>query len=479
MSKMGPKPDPVLEPLDLSGLPAAGGDRVIGFCERFCFVPKGKGAKERLRLRPWQQQIVRGLYSEPRPRSGLLSLPRGNGKTTLAAFLACFELFGAGVESGQVLGVASDERQARILFHTVRRMIELEPELEARASVYFDKIAIPGSNSELRALPSEHAALQGWDPSFCVLDELHVVNEDVFEALELASGKRDRSLLLAISTPATTEDSVMWKLVEQGRNGDNPSFYFKEWAAPDGCDLDDEAAWHEANPALSDFLAIDALRSTRRTVREESFRRYRLGQWVQDEAAWLPLGVWASCATSRRLDPGAAVVLGFDGSVNNDATAIVAASIAERPHLEVVGLWEDQEIPILAVEDTIRAACTRFDVKALVADPFRWKRSLQILSAEGLPIEEYPQHAARMTPATQKFYAAALTGGLSHDGNPDLARHVANARVSTDARGTRIRKETKWSKARIDLAVAAIMAFDAASSYEPPKELVPFFGVTL
>jgi phage terminase large subunit-like protein len=451
---------------------------VIGFCERFCFVPKGRGARERLRLRPWQQLIVRGLYNEPRPRSGLLSLPRGNGKTTLAAFLATYELFGAGVESAQVLAVASDERQARILASTVRRMIELEPGLESRSSVFFDRISVPGSNSELRALPSEHAALQGWDPSFAVLDELHVVNEDVWEALELASGKRDRSLLLAISTPATTEDSVMWKLVEQGRDGDNPSFYFKEWAAPDGCDLADEAAWHEANPALSDFLAIDALRSTMRTVREESFRRYRLGQWVQDETAWLPLGVWASCARAGGIADGAKVVLGFDGSVNNDATGIVAVSIAELPYLVPVGLWENQEIPILAVEDTIRALCQRFEVVAIVADSWRWERSLQILAAEGLPVEKFAQQPTRMTPATQKFYAAAMTGGLAHDGNPDLARHIANARVRTDARGTRISKEKKWSTARIDLAVAAIMAFDVATSYEAPKEMIPMFGVT-
>ena len=47
----------------------------------------------------------------------------------------------------------------------------------------------------------------------------------------------------------------MWRLVEHGRVGDNPAFYFREFAAPDGCALDDEVAWHDANPALSDFLA--------------------------------------------------------------------------------------------------------------------------------------------------------------------------------------------------------------------------------
>ena len=46
------------------------------------------------------------------------------------------------------------------------------------------------------------AALQGYDPSLCVVDELHVVTRDVWDAVSLASGRRDRSLTLAISTPA-------------------------------------------------------------------------------------------------------------------------------------------------------------------------------------------------------------------------------------------------------------------------------------
>src|SRR5438034_1280485 len=100
-SKTGPKPEVDLSPLDLRRLPSAGGDRVIAFCERFCFVPKGSGAKRRLKLRPFQHEIVRGLYDDPRPRTGLLSISRGNGKTTLAAFLAVYALYGDGVESAQ------------------------------------------------------------------------------------------------------------------------------------------------------------------------------------------------------------------------------------------------------------------------------------------------------------------------------------------------------------------------------------------
>jgi hypothetical protein len=56
------------------------------------------------------------------------------------------------------------------------------------------------------------------------------------------AGKREQSLLLAISTPPKTgqDDSVMRRLVDHGRDGGDPSIYFGEFAAPAGCPVDDE-----------------------------------------------------------------------------------------------------------------------------------------------------------------------------------------------------------------------------------------------
>jgi hypothetical protein len=54
----------------------------------------------------------------------------------------------------------------------------------------------------------------------------------------------------------------MWYLVEHRRRGDDPSFVLVGYAAPEGCDVADEDAWHAANPALGDFLYLDALRAT-------------------------------------------------------------------------------------------------------------------------------------------------------------------------------------------------------------------------
>jgi phage terminase large subunit-like protein len=470
--KAGPKGTVTAPPLDFRRLPKRGGSRAVAFIERYVTVPKGSGARRRLRLRPWQREIVHGLLDEPRPRQGLVSIPAGNGKSTLAAALGLYGLLADRVEGAQVICVASDERQARIILNTARRMVELDPALYDRVQVFKDHLLEPHTDSTLFALPADPGALQGWDPSLAIVDELHVVTDDTFEAMAARAGKREQSLLLAISTPpkASQDDSVMRRLVDHGRARGDPSFYFAEFAAPAGCLVDDEQAWAVANPALDDFLHRDALRATLPPkMRENAFRRYRLGQWVSLDGAWLPDGAWERCADpSRSIEDGADVVLGFDGSFSGDCTALVAVTMAERPHVHLVELWEapegsrDWRVPVVEVEDAIRAACRRWRVLEVAADPYRWARSLELLDGEGIPVGEYPQGPARMGPATSRFYSAVVDRLLSHDGSSALARHVANAVLKEDSRGARLAKEHKDSKRRIDAAVAAVMAHDRA-----------------
>lgn len=79
---------------------------------------------------------------------------------------------------------------------------------------------------------------------------------------------------------------------------------------------------------------------------------------------------------------------------------------------------------------------------------------------------EYPQTPGRLAPATNSFYEAVVNKALTHDGNPELALHMAHAIIKADPRGERIVKDFKKSPRRIDLAMASIMASDRA------KELV-------
>src|SRR5690606_29470221 len=101
---------------------------------------------------------------------------------------------------------------------------------------------------------------------------------------------------------------------------------------------------------------------------------------------------------------------------SEDTTALVAATVAAEPHLDVVQVWakpvDDPEwrVPILEVEQAIRDACRTWDVVEVVADPFRFARTLQVLESERLPVVEFPWSTSRITAATGDFYNAAVAG---------------------------------------------------------------------
>ena len=478
----GPKKAITAAPLDVSGYPEGRAERRLTFIREHVITPRGVGAREPFKVRAFQEEIIRGAYAEG-VQQALVSMPRGNGKSGLAAALAVAELWVGGY-SAEVLVVASDERQARIVFDQARRMVELNPALAERVHVYQDRLVVPETDSTLRPLPADYNALQGWDPTLLIADELHTWTDDVWSAASSAMGKREESLILSISTPGKSKDSVMWKLVEHGRRTTDPAFYLKEFAAPDGCELMDRDAWRTANPALADpepFLQEKALETVAVTLREPVFRQLRLGQWAGQVDAWLPFDAWARLADPEvEVEPGARIVLGFDGSMSGDSTALVACTVEEHPHVFVAGVWEKPEgprgrawkVPRSEVDARIRELFARYDVRELAADPWGWQSELEGWQKEygrRRVVEWNTGYRKRMAPATDRFYADVMERRMTQDGNDRLAVHLGNAVAVPTPQGDVIQKDKRGSKRKIDLAVAAIVARDRAAYHLQKK----------
>jgi phage terminase large subunit-like protein len=469
--KAGPK-----AAVDPSPLPLKGSTRrelaVARFARAYVRVPRGHGVRQPLRLRPWQRSLIAATWdAKPRPRLADWMLPRGQGKTSLTAVLALYELV-AGPEGAQVVVVATDERQAGLCHRVASRMVELHPDLEARVQQYADALTVPARGSSFQVLPAVPKRLEGLDFTLAIVDEAGRVDQEVYEVVSLATGKQKSSVVLAIGTPGPElEETVLGRLRTYAI--DHPDDPLVVWREHSAAGFEDHPVdcrhWELANPAGGDFLAWDGLEAVLPPkMREASFRRARLCQLTdQLEDGWLPPSAWAACADATVTIPdGAEVVLAFDGSFNGDTTVLVAASVDQRPHIDLVELWEPdgRQVPVVDVEYAIRQACRRWRVLEIAADPFRWARSLQLLDGEGLPVVEFPQSPGRMTPATARFYEAVVNGQLTHSGDSRIARHIGNAVLREDARGARLAKERKGSPRRIDAAVAAVMAHDRAAA---------------
>lgn len=456
-----------------------GVERFVQFAERELRVPKGTGAGDLMHIAGFQCEIAeRILFSgNPNLRTVGICIGRGNGKTTLIAALSIYVLV-TGDMGTSVVNVASDQRQAALLFDTARRMVQLNPMLDARIGVWRDRMEIDRLGSTFNCLPSTPATLEGLDPTLAILDEAGVAARETYEVLTLAQGKRVESKLVCIGTPGPREEQVLLDL-KKAHEAD-PEDDTLDWIEYTASGFEDHPPLCEhcirlANPAVeAGFLHLSAFRAVAPPkTREATYRRARLTQWVSEhEGSLFPPGLWASLADpDRRIKKTDRVVLALDGSMSDDTTALLAATVDAEPHLEVIGVWsrpsdasKEWRVPVLEVEQAIRDACKRYKVVELAADPYLWVRSLQTLESEGVPVVVFSQSVSRLTAATGSFFQAVHAGKLSHSGNADLAAHIGNAVVQDTDRGIRLVKSSRSRHARkIDLAVAAVMAHSRAT----------------
>lgn len=470
-------------------------DRVAYFIERFCRLSDGDYYGKPLEVRPWQRELLDGIFAENdngrlKHRTAYIGLPRKNGKSTLAAALAVHALI-AGPPGAEVYSAAGDRTQARIVFREARDMILASPELSSRVTVFQHSLECPRNGGIYRALSADAKLQQGLNPTFVVFDEVHVQpNRQLWDALRLGMGTRPEGQMLGITTAGFDKTTLAGELYEYGRKVetgevDDPTFYFRWWEPTDqNADWRDPDVWAQANPAFGDFLLSEHFDSDARTTPENEFRRYRLNQWTSTSYAWLPHGAWDACRVERRVDPSEPIVLGFDGAWSNDSTALVGCTIND-PHLFVLGLWEPDDdlghVDMDRIERDVRKALKDYNVRELAFDPARFQDFFSRLESERVPVVEWHTNSLRrMVPACQEFYTAVTEPGderrLTHDGDLRLARHVGNAVIKEDQHGPRIVKESKTSPRKIDLAVAAVVAYDRALvlGAQPPP-VVPRF----
>ena len=487
-----------LSPVADADLKRSRGNDIADFAEALCKITKDSiagHAGEDLVFRPWQRELTKQLFAVKadgtfRHRIGLIGLPRKNGKSAWLSAIALESLV-LGAQGGEIYSCAAEKEQAKIVFNTAKEMVRLHPELSELLTVYKDTIHNPKTGSVYRALSSDAFSKEGLNPTLVCFDELHAQpNRELFDVMSLAMGARIEPMLVAITTAgvksdSSGRDSICFSLYEYGKRialgeVDDPSFFFAWWEANNDGDYRDTSAWKEANPGFDDIVAADDFASAILRTPEAEFKTKRLNIWTSVSDTWLPHGAWDVLSDPREIPDGSDVVLGFDGSFNGDCTAIVAVSVGEVPHIMPVAVWEKPDeadaswqIPVLEVEDAIRAAATRWQVLEIACDPYRWARTFQVLDDEGLPVVTFPQTASRMTPATTRFFESVVNSTLTHNGDARLARHIANAQLRTDNRGSRLAKEAKGSKRRIDLAVSSVMALERASWWQSQGGALP------
>ena len=214
----------------------------------------------------------------------LWGVPRGNGKTEIAAAIALYMLV-ADVRRAEVYIAAGSRDQATLAFKAAKRMVQDGPLVKkVKVQPGYRRMSVPERDAHLHVISAEGPLQHGLQPTCVIFDELWVQKKrDLFEALAGGLFKRPQTLLVCISTAGFDPNSLLAQECKRGEAGEDPRFLYRWEQAPEALPYDDPETWRIANPALvceRPFMRLEGLEDDLRRMHENEFRRWHLNQWT-------------------------------------------------------------------------------------------------------------------------------------------------------------------------------------------------------
>ena len=453
-------------------------------------------------LHPWQAWVIANLWgwryredNRRRTKLGILQVARGNGKTTMAAGLALYDLFQG--DGRRVHVVANNEEQAAICLDTARTMIRRQERDDT--SVLWDRIEIKKRDCLMTGLPALERALDGLNPSFWIADEAAEYKGRFLTKLLTTGSKRRQSLGLIITTPGANPENIYGELVANAESilkgeVEDDSVFAALYGIDPADTPDDEAAWPKANPAMvhgqPDRVSLRRSWNTmkRTPIGRAEFVRYHCARTDENTGGWLDMELWPGGETPdlEKLR-GRPAWLGLDLSKSLDMTALMLAiplddgRVALKGHywwpLENVRQRElDYRMPVRtwAAErritltpgreidyESVRATLNRlreeFDLRAVGYDSWGSKYLVEACEADGIPMTAYRMGIATFGPGCQLFQNLWAGGKLVIGDDPIMRRACAEAVAQQDRNGN-IRPVKSRTNCIIDPLVASIIA---------------------
>ncbi len=183
---------------------------------------------------------------------------------------------------------------------------------------------------------------------------------------------------------------------------------------------------------------------------------------------------------------GSNICLAFDGSLNNDWTALGAETMdgySFTPRIgddEIPTFWDPAahggRIPHGAVDAAVDEIFSRFNVARMYCDPQDWETDIETWAIRHGPerVITWPTNrVTQMYAEIRRFEADLVEGRIRHDGCPIASLHVGNAKkVGKPGQKYILAKPNEAQK--IDGAMVRILAHTAvreaiSDGWEPPK----------
>jgi phage terminase large subunit-like protein len=321
----------------------------------------------------------------------------------------------------------------------------------------------------------------------------------LWDSLRWGGAARREPLMLAITTAGWDRTSICYeeyqyaKSIIEGRTFDSSYFgYIAEAGESD--DWTDEAVWKKANPSLGHTITLDSFRDDfkqafQSTASQNSFKRYRLNIWTEQDVRWLDMTKWAACAEEydEATLHGQACYAGLDMAATQDVCAFVllfpcgdgkfrvlpyfwvpseANKKRERTNRTRLDPWttsgiirvhDGDEIDFDRVRADIAELGRQFHIAKIAKDAWNSKHIGQQLMGDGFNVVDFGQGIGSMSAPAKELERRISAGDFRHNNNPVLNWMAGNVSVFNDAAGN-IRPLKEKSSDKIDGIVSAIMA---------------------
>jgi phage terminase large subunit-like protein len=441
------------------------------------------------------------------------SLAKGLAKTELAAWIAACELhpeapvrcygfdkrgnpLGGPVRDPYIPMVAYTEEQSDELAYGALKVIIEEGPLRDDFDIGLERIMRKHGDGKAVSLSTSPSARDGARTTFQLADETHwwtlpkLVRAHQTMMANLPKRKLADAWALEVTTApepgagSVAESTMEYaKAIQEGRVKDSRLFYFHRQAS-DEHDLDTEegarAAVIEASGPAASWRDIDAIVELWRdpTTDRSYWERVWCNRLVKSKNKAFDVELWKELtAKTNPVKKGDLITLGFDGAQFRDSTGLVATHV-DTGYQWVLGLWEcpfgqegKWQVPVDEVDAAVNAAFEEYTVWRMYADPPYWQSWIAMWAGKygaDKVIEWWTNRRKPMSYALESFDSSIAGGDLSHDGSSALIRHIGNSYRSDlpqrDEEGKvlwLIKKERHDSPHKIDLAMAAVLSWEA------------------
>jgi hypothetical protein len=455
----------------------------------------------------------------------VLSRAKGRAKSEIAGFIVVWEAYGECRFShwdadGQPVGkrivtplikcMATEESQAGNTFENVAYIVEWGK--ENHPDIYGGSTGVRSYQSataiylpdggEIRATTSGAASKDGGKETFAVADETHlyVLKElkKMFETVSRNLSKRKiaEPWLLQTSTAYRPgEESVFEDTLTAWRKKElSPRVFVDHREAKGPIRIRDHdhtikqleyvygasSVWQDLERKFRDMNDV------RKCPDDETAARYYLNRPLSSQNAWIPTAIIERQDVTAKLElapgaedprpspvllPGEPIALGFDGSLNDDSTVLIASRMSDG-FLFPIEIWSKPtgpagawwEVPRADVVATIIDTFKTYTVSRMYADPHEWRTDIQNLAetlGEDRVIEWATSRFVAMAAALDRLHIDLKTGQVWHSGDGVFMEHFRNAYVNKRGIHRLVRKENPNSDRKIDSVVGAALAYEA------------------